>query len=100
MPKYPVAKIVGSKIKRLRKEHGLTGTELAAYLHVSQQQFSRYERGVNRIDIDSLVIIANFLKVSIHYFFEDISSFESIDHSWLNSDDLNSNLPPEDKNSY
>ncbi|HHR6078437.1 TPA: helix-turn-helix domain-containing protein [Providencia alcalifaciens] len=71
--KYPIAKIVGSRIKKLRKEYGLTGTEVAAYLNVSQQQYSRYERGINRIDIDSLVIIADFFKISIHYFFEEIS---------------------------
>lgn len=74
--KYPIAKIVGSRIKKLRKENGLTGTEIAAYLNVSQQQFSRYERGINRIDIDSLVMIADFFKISIHYFFEDISTVQ------------------------
>lgn len=71
--RYPIAKIVGSRIKKLRREYGLTGAEVAVVLNVSQQQLSRYERGVNRIDIDSLVIIADFLKVSVHYFLEDIN---------------------------
>lgn len=75
--RYPIAKIVGSRIKKLRREYGLTGTEAAMALNVSQQQFSRYERGINRIDIDSLVMIADFLKVSVHYFLEDIDLEQS-----------------------
>ncbi|WP_273845086.1 helix-turn-helix domain-containing protein [Providencia rettgeri] len=75
--RYPIAKIVGSRIKKLRREYGLTGTEVAMALNVSQQQFSRYERGINRIDIDSLVMIADFLKVSVHYFLEDIDLEQS-----------------------
>ncbi|EKT58986.1 helix-turn-helix domain-containing protein [Providencia rettgeri] len=75
--RYPIAKIVGSRIKKLRREYGLTGTEVAMALNVSQQQFSRYERGINRIDIDSLVMIADFLKVSVHYFLEDIEQSNS-----------------------
>lgn len=75
--RYPIAKIVGSRIKKLRREYGLTGAEVAVVLNVSQQQLSRYERGVNRIDIDSLVIIADFLKVSVHYFLEDINTDKS-----------------------
>ncbi|MEY0016099.1 helix-turn-helix domain-containing protein [Providencia rettgeri] len=75
--RYPIAKIVGSRIKKLRREYGLTETEVAMALNVSQQQFSRYERGINRIDIDSLVMIADFLKVSVHYFLEDIEQSNS-----------------------
>lgn len=37
--RYPIAKIVGSRIKKLRREYGLTGTEVAMALNVSQQQF-------------------------------------------------------------
>lgn len=78
-PRYRVTKIIGSKIKKIRKEYGLTAAELAAVLNVSQQQFSRYERGINRIDIDSLFIISNYLRISIHYFLEDISPENTIE---------------------
>ncbi|MGO2333443.1 helix-turn-helix domain-containing protein [Providencia sp.] len=92
--RYPVTKIVGSRIRKIRKSYGLTGTDLARHLNISQQQFSRYERGTNRIDIDSLVAIANFLKTSIHYFFEDISVAESTVHKTHNMSAFNSNLCP------
>lgn len=37
--------LVGKRIQKRRKELGYTGSQLAAKLGVSQQQFSRYERG-------------------------------------------------------
>ncbi|MTC10772.1 helix-turn-helix domain-containing protein, partial [Providencia stuartii] len=46
--------IVGKKIKRYRKEMNLTAEELGRYIGVSQQQISRYESGVNHINIDFL----------------------------------------------
>lgn len=92
--KYPIAKMVGNKIRKIRKEYGLTETDLAMYLNISQQQFSRYERGINRIDIDSLVAISFFLKVSIHYFFEDISSEESVKYGNKYNNELSGDSYP------
>lgn len=71
--KYPLACCVGRRIKLLRKKYGMTANELGIYLGVSQQQLSRYERGVNRIDIDSLARVSYVFQVSIHYFFEDFN---------------------------
>lgn len=70
--KYPVAMLVGQKIKKLRKEEGLTTLELAEEVGISQQQVSRYERGINRIDVDFLSKITQIFNISIHYFFEDL----------------------------
>lgn len=53
--KYPVAYAVGQKIKSLRKSQGYTVFQLAKEIDISEQQLFRYERGVNRIDIDCLV---------------------------------------------
>ncbi len=41
--------IVGQNIRDLRHCNGLTTKMLAKMLGVSQQQLSRYERGVNKI---------------------------------------------------
>ncbi|HEM8293625.1 helix-turn-helix domain-containing protein [Providencia vermicola] len=90
--KYPLAYCVGQRIRILRKKYGMTANELAEQLNVSQQQFSRYERGVNRIDIDSLALLSYFFNVSIHYFFEGIDFTEmqfihsDISFSYLNTD--------------
>ena len=59
--KYPVAYAVGQKIKSLRKSQGYTVFQLAKEIDISEQQLFRYERGVNRIDIDCLVRVLEVL---------------------------------------
>ncbi|EJD6584521.1 helix-turn-helix transcriptional regulator, partial [Providencia rettgeri] len=58
----------GKKIKLLRKQKGLTASELGEQMGVSQQQISRYERGVNHINIETLEKLSFFFKVSIFEF--------------------------------
>ncbi|HEK0696155.1 TPA: helix-turn-helix domain-containing protein [Proteus mirabilis] len=67
--KYPVAYAVGQKIKSLRKSQGYTVFQLAKEIDISEQQLFRYERGVNRIDIDCLhrmvhVKVAEYHKIN------------------------------------
>ncbi len=38
---------------------------------MSQPQLSKYERGMNKINVAHLVAIATFLKTPISYFFAD-----------------------------
>ncbi|HDU8667617.1 TPA: helix-turn-helix transcriptional regulator, partial [Proteus mirabilis] len=42
-------------------------------LNISQQQISRYERGINKIPIDILFHILNIFDISISDFFEKVS---------------------------
>ncbi|WP_321146969.1 helix-turn-helix transcriptional regulator, partial [Providencia alcalifaciens] len=51
---YLISKMVGSKIIYYRKMNEITLRELADTIGVSEQQQSRYERGVNRINLDRL----------------------------------------------
>ncbi|MEY1197448.1 helix-turn-helix domain-containing protein [Providencia rettgeri] len=66
---YPISKIIGSKITYYRKMKGMTLENLANMVNVSQQQQSRYERGINRINIDRLNLYANIFKIHIMDFF-------------------------------
>lgn len=50
----------------------MTGRKLANQLNVSQQQVSRYERGVCNITVDTLILILNVLNVSIDEFFKQV----------------------------
>ena len=70
--KYPVACAVGQKIKSLRKAQGYTVFQLAKEIDISEQQLFRYERGVNRIDIDCLVRVLKVLGVNIGEFFSEV----------------------------
>lgn len=70
--KYPVACAVGQKIKSLRKAQGYTVFKLAKEIDISEQQLFRYERGVNRIDIDCLVRVLKVLGVNMGEFFSEV----------------------------
>lgn len=70
--KYPVACAVGQKIKALRRAQGFTVFQLAKEIDISEQQLYRYERGVNRIDIDCLVRVLKVLDVNMGEFFSEV----------------------------
>ena len=55
---------IGARVRRARKERGLTQTQLGESLNVSFQQVQKYERGTNRISSSALILIARVLDVS------------------------------------
>ena len=58
-------KKIGSFLKELRKEKGITQEEFAEKLNVSGRTISRWETGSNMPDISLLVEISEFFGVSI-----------------------------------
>ncbi|MBP6120844.1 MULTISPECIES: helix-turn-helix domain-containing protein [Providencia] len=77
----------GLVIKKLRKERGFSGLKLAKKLNISQQQMSRYERGVNKLSIDTLFSILTILDVSFEKLLRlliiEIKSSDSSDAFYL-----------------
>ncbi|WP_272521850.1 helix-turn-helix domain-containing protein [Providencia sp. PROV202] len=63
---YLISKIIGSKIIYYRKMNGVTLQKLADTIGVSKQQQSRYERGVNRINLDRLAQYANYFDIDLN----------------------------------
>ena len=59
------SKKIGSFLKELRKEMGITQEEFAEKLDVSSRTISRWETGTNMPDISLLVNIAEIFNVSI-----------------------------------
>lgn len=57
---------VGSHIRKLRKQRGLSQEALAEKLSVTRQAVSQWERGNTQPDIDMLKSIAEILGVDIH----------------------------------
>lgn len=72
----------GKVIKKTRKENGMTGSELARKMNISQQQMSRYERGINKISIDMLFKIAMILNIPFENVIKSIIS--EAKESWPN----------------
>ena len=55
------------RLKELRIEAGMSQTELASVLKISQQAIYKYENGLAEPDIAKLVEIAYFFGVSVDY---------------------------------
>jgi len=51
-------------IKKLRRERGLTQQKVADSLHIDRSTYAYYESGRTRVNIDVIVKLAHFYKVS------------------------------------
>lgn len=78
-----VSAYCGAVIKQIRKEFGMTGSELANKLNISQQQMSRYERGSNKISVDMLFNLSIALNVP----FERVIKYVLLEMEKSDSDD-------------
>lgn len=66
MPEYyPISRIIGKKITYYRKMNGMSLCDISKMIHVSEQQQSRYERGVNRINLDRLQQYARIFSIDL-----------------------------------
>ena len=69
-----IDQFVGDKIYSLRLAKGLSRQQLAEVIGVTHQQLQKYEKGINRISVGRLVLIAKALGKNINYFYEGIES--------------------------
>lgn len=76
--------LIGKRIQLKRKEHVFSAEKLSELLNILQQQLSRYERGVNKINVFHLVGIANLFQTPIDYFFADCTTTKTheLDQHW------------------
>lgn len=72
MKKEEILVVIGSLIKKRRKELGLTQEQLASNLGLKQSQIYYYEKGIYNIRIDLLFRFAEELEVSPIYFIEGV----------------------------
>jgi len=55
------------RLKELREDKDLYQKDVASLLKITQQQYNKYELGINSIPIEKLDILANFYNTSIDY---------------------------------
>ncbi|MFE1626993.1 helix-turn-helix domain-containing protein [Brevibacillus reuszeri] len=55
------------RIREVRKDRGLSGTEVAAHLNISAQYYYDIERGKKNLSADKAMILARVFKVSLDY---------------------------------
>lgn len=68
-----IDRLVGRKLKLRRTMLGMSQSDLANAVGVSIQQVQKYEKATNRISSGRLYAFANFLKMEVADFFNDIS---------------------------
>jgi transcriptional regulator with XRE-family HTH domain len=61
---HPVDVAVGGRIRAIRKDRGLSQSDLGSALGLTFQQVQKYERGANRVSASKLVEIARKLDVA------------------------------------
>lgn len=62
---------IGKRVKKRRRELGISQERLAEIMDVTYQQVQRYENGMNRLNVENIQIIADALSVPVSYFFKD-----------------------------
>ena len=64
------------RLKDVREDKNLTQEDIAKILNMKQQQYSRYENGINEIPFEHIIKLAKYYNVSIDYLAEltDIST--------------------------
>lgn len=58
------------RLRDLREDADLTQKEVGLLLHTTQQQYAKYESGVQEIPVHHLITLANHYKVSVDYILE------------------------------
>lgn len=63
------AKAVGNNIKTARKSKGLTQSEVAKLMLMTQQQYSRFENGVFELNYGQILKLCEIFEVTPNYLF-------------------------------
>lgn len=58
---------IGDRLHILREREDLTQEEIASYLHISQQNYSRYEKSQSELPLRYLEELTNYYSVSADY---------------------------------
>ena len=74
---------LGKRIRKARKQQGLTQEQLAEACNLSTAHIGHIERGTRALSIESLVTLSQHLHVSTDYLLLDISNSATRDLSTL-----------------
>jgi transcriptional regulator with XRE-family HTH domain len=74
-------KLICEKLKFLREKHGYSQQTVADALSMSQNTYSLLETGKTKLDVERLILIAEFYKISVYDLLET-SPPKEVNHSW------------------
>lgn len=55
------------RLRDIREDFDKTQEEIAEVLKIKQTQYSRYERGTQKMGIDKYIILAKYYNISLDY---------------------------------
>ena len=79
---------IGSRLRRLRKERGLTQAELARQIGIQQSDLSRMEKGEYRVSLDNLFKILGVFDLDLADFFGDQQTATEQERMPLSREDM------------
>ena len=71
LPEPVLNGLIGKRIFLLREKAGINVKTMSAALKISEQQYRKYERGMNGLNAAKIYIIAHILSLSPDEFFSD-----------------------------
>ena len=84
----PEIAAVGSRLRRLRKERGLTQAELARQIGIQQSDLSRMEKGEYRVSLDNLFKILGVFDLDLADFFGEQHEKAELEQQPLSRQDM------------
>ena len=80
-------KLIGERIKQVRKEAGMTQQQLAQRLGIPYQSIGQWERGIRKPKIETLQAIADAIGVSLDYLLGNVTDpFFVLDNERIKAD--------------
>lgn len=65
-----ISKIIGKNLKQARKYKGLTQSDVAKKLRMTQQQYSRFENGIFELNYEQIIILCNLYEITPNELFD------------------------------
>ncbi|MDC3418514.1 helix-turn-helix domain-containing protein [Aquibacillus salsiterrae] len=98
MPKTALAKIIGERLRMIRKKQGLSQEELAHLSNTHPTYIGQLERGEKNVTVDTLDKVTNALNISLEELFRFSSiNPKSVDESILQLNNLLVEVNNEDR---
>lgn len=65
-----VAKLIGENLKFARKSKGFTQKAIADILHMTQQQYSRFENGIFELNYEQILTLCKIYDITPNELFD------------------------------